>query len=349
MSAEFLIVGSGIAGSILSDHLLKSGRTVTVIDKPDKSNSSRVAGGLYNPITGRKMVKTWNCDLLFDYLIPYYDGLEEELKSRFFIDKHIYRPFFNVEEQNEWMGRSSDDKYAPYIQEVCTKPTYDEVDDPFGGLLLKRSGYLDTATFLEACRDSLDQAGHLIQEEFLFDKLVLKEQGFEYDSRYYENIIFCDGRVALDNPFFSWLPFSMVKGELLFIKTDVLPRVIHNRGVFVIPMENGLMKCGSTYDHDNLDENPTKKKREELNTKVSKLMNFQYQIVDQKAGVRPASKDRKPFIGQHPEIINMWTFNGFGTKGVSLAPFYAQQFVSHLNNRAELDKEVNIKRYFSLF
>lgn len=349
MQAEYLIVGAGIAGSVLTDHLLKAGKSVVVIDDPTKSNSSRVAGGLYNPITGRQMVKTWNCDPLFDYLIPYYQGLEKNLGTRFLYDIPIYRPFFSIEEQNEWMSKSAEAGFAPYIKDIKTKPTWsDEVINPHGGLVLDKSGYLDTAVFLNSFRNKLQSQSMLIEEDFSFGDLIRLEKGFDYKGIAVEKVIFCDGRLSTNNPYFSWLPFSLVKGELLFLKSTVMPRVIYNRGVFVIPVGDGALKCGSTYEHNQLDEIPTKKAQNELLERVQKLVKFDFEVVEQKAGVRPATKDRKPFIGEHPNEKDVWIFNGLGTKGVSLAPFYARQLVGYLNGQEALDDEVNIERFFSL-
>ena len=41
--------------------------------------------------------------------------------------------------------------------------------------------------------------------------------------------------------------------------------------------------------------------------------------------------------------------NGLGTKGVTLAPFFANQMVNNLKNCSNIDKEVNISRYYSLY
>ena len=350
MRVEYLIVGAGIAGSVLADHLIKAGKSIFVIDDPNLSNSSRVAGGLYNPITGRQMVKTWNCDQLFDYLIPYYQQLEEQLGEKFLFDIPIYRPFFSIEEQNEWMAKSAEEAYEPYIGQIKSKPMLpDEVSNPHGGLLLNKSGYLDTEVFLTAFKAHLISISRFKEESFDFNDLKRKALGFEYRNIEASKVIFCDGRISIDNPYFSWLPFNLVKGELLFFKSDVMPRVIYNRGVFVIPLGDGLCKCGSTYDHNDLDEIPTNKARNELLDRVKKLINFDFEIIDQKAGVRPATRDRKPFIGEHPEEKGIWVFNGLGTKGVSLAPFYARQLVRHLEGQESLDSEVNIDRFFSLF
>lgn len=339
-----------MAGCILADHLMKAGKKVLVIDDPSMSNSSKVAGGLYNPITGRKMVKTWNCDALFDYLIPYYKGLESELGSKFIHDIHIYRPFFSIEEQNEWMAKSAEEGHAGYVRDIKSKPSWtDEVNNPFGGLLLDKSGYVDTSALLSSLKSRFTLEGAFREERFEFEKLQRSKDSFQYEGQTFDRIVFCDGKLSENNPFFSWLPLSLVKGELLFIKSSVNPRVIYNRGVFVIPLGNGVCKCGSTYNHQDLSEIPTKSAKDELIERVQNLVGFGFEVIDQKAGVRPATKDRKPFIGEHPEKKGIWIFNGLGTKGVSLAPYYAKQLVGHLEGFERLDDEVNIERFFSLF
>lgn len=350
MRVEYLIVGAGLAGSVLADHLIKAGKRVLIMDEPSMSNSSKVAGGLYNPITGRKMVKTWNCDALFGYLIPYYSGLETELKAKFIYNMPIYRPFFSIEEQNEWMAKSAEESYSTYVKDIKSKPSWtDEVNNPFGGLLLAKSGYVDTVALLKALKGKFTQMEAFKEEKFDFEKLERSDGSLSYKDLIFDRLIFCDGKLTENNPFFRWLPLSLVKGELLFIKSNVTPRVIYNRGVFVIPLGNGICKCGSTYNHHDLSEIPTKVAKDELIERVKNLIGFEFEVIDQKAGVRPATKDRKPFIGEHPEEKDIWIFNGLGTKGVSLAPYYAEHFVRHLEGFERLDDEVNIERFFSLF
>jgi uncharacterized protein YqgC (DUF456 family) len=51
----------------------------------------------------------------------------------------------------------------------------------------------------------------------------------------------------------------------------------------------------------------------------------------------------------HPTQSNVGIFNGLGTKGVMLAPFFANQFAEHLVNNQELNEEVDIIRYSDLY
>ena len=67
MHVDYLIVGQGIAGTVLSYTLLEKGKTALVIDKNQAQTSSKVATGICNPITGRRWAKTWQGDKLFPF------------------------------------------------------------------------------------------------------------------------------------------------------------------------------------------------------------------------------------------------------------------------------------------
>src|SRR5690606_15965347 len=100
--------------------------------------------------TGRNMVKTWMADQLFPEIQPFYLGLEDSLRSKFFHSLPIYRPFASIEEQNEWMGRSGEAEFRGYIKEVKQSSRYQKVNDPYGGLLLEQSGYVDLNALMDA-------------------------------------------------------------------------------------------------------------------------------------------------------------------------------------------------------
>lgn len=350
MEVDYMIVGQGIAGTVLADHLINDGFSVLVFDDPAHSNSSRVAGGLYNPITGRKMVKTWLADDLFPYLIDYYKGLETRLAVDLLEDVPIYRPFVSIEELNEWMGKSSESAFQPFIREVYGGSKFGKhIRDEFGGLLLNQSGYLNTGRMIESFRAYLSGKNALREQSVDPEELELNSEGVAYGEYWARRVIFCDGPLISSNRYFSWLPLSPVKGELLYIKVGEEFEAIYNRGVFIIPIGDGICKVGATYDHINLNRKATEKARKQLIEKLDGLINIPYKVVDQVAGIRPATKDRRPFIGIHPEYAQLGVFGGLGTKGVSLAPYFAKQFVEHMTKSEELKMEANIQRFFSLY
>jgi glycine/D-amino acid oxidase-like deaminating enzyme len=86
-----------------------------------------------------------------------------------------------------------------------------------------------------------------------------------------------------------------------------------------------------------------------LLTKYKKLMKPDCEVIEHLAGVRPATKDRRPFLGLHPKFSQLAIFNGMGSKGVSLAPYFAKEMADFLLSEKELNPEVNINRYVSFY
>ncbi|WP_421873246.1 NAD(P)/FAD-dependent oxidoreductase [Marinoscillum sp.] len=340
---NYLIVGQGIAGSLLAVELIRAGRDVHVINHETENTSSNKAAGIYNPITGRQMVKTWLADSLFPILEPYYQQLEREVDLKFLYPKSIYRPFYSHEELNDWEGKAAELAYQPYIKEILTKASgIKGVRDEFGGLLLNYSGYVNLPDMIRGIRHVLEDKGNYTNELFDHSQLKLAD-GAHYKNIKADYVIFCDGPMVTDNPLWNYLPFKPVKGEILEIDTTLPEDMIVNRGVFVLP-KNGHFSVGSTYDHDHLDYVPSEKGIKNLQDRLHKLYQKEYTIVSKSAGVRPATYDRRPFIGQHTDHPQVGIFNGFGTKGVSLVPFFAGQYVNYLERSGELLPEVDVRR-----
>ncbi len=346
---DYLIIGHGLAGAVLSHELLKAGKSVRVYNAPSSRAASLVAGGLYNPITGRKMLKTWKADLLFEEIEPYYREMEEKLGASFLHPLGIYRPFFSIEEQNEWQGKWSDAHFSPYIQQVYTKAQHQyPLNDPYGGLLLKKAGYVDTKVLVEANKKYLTDKG--IYEEKVFNEDNMQSCGdyLEYEDLRFGRLIYCNGYNPDQHWSFDWLPFKPVKGEILSVSLPHTMDVIANRGVFILPRGREKYRIGSTYNWRTLNFETTQQAQEELEEKIKKIYKGEYTIEGADAGIRPATKDRRPLIGMHPKNNRLGVFNGFGSKGVSLIPYFAKNFVGSLTGEEELDEEVNIYRYFSL-
>lgn len=344
---DFLLIGQGLAGSVLSYHLLEQGSSVQLINTTQhRPAASPAAAGLYNPITGRKMVKTWRADELFPYLASFYSRWEQQLNTQFLHPMPIYRPFVNREEKNDWAVQADTIGFAPYVQQLAFSSAYEPfVHDPLGGLLLRQCGYVDVPTLLSVYRSFLQERTLYHEEVFDPQQLTIHSDHIVYGPWRARKIIFCDGASGHQNPFFGWLPFRPVKGEMLRIRTPEELPVIVNRGVFVIP-QGKLCKVGSTYDHHDLSGTPTAQGRQTLTNKLDQLLKAPYEIIDHWTGVRPATHDRLPFIGQHPKHEPLAIFNGFGTKGVSLAPYFAQHYVHCLLKSQPIDEAVAIRRCY---
>ena len=342
---DYLIIGHGIAGAVLAQRLLAKGKTVMVLDTPKANQSSSVAAGIYNPITGRKMSKTWKADLLFPELTAFYQNLEQELDTKFLHPIGMYRPYWTAEDQNDWESRKSDEKFKPYIAETSQTPlAAHPLEDAFGGLHLQQAGYVNVPQLLAANKSYLENKG--CYREIMFYESQLKEEnrGYCIDDIVANQLIFCNGIQACEGTLFGWLPFTPVKGEILDIKMAKQPEKIYNRGIFMVPTTTGSVRVGSTYKRSYDSVELTEEGKEELKSKLKGLYSGKYEVTSGTSGIRPATKDRKPLIGKHPEKENIYIFNGFGSKGVSFVPYFSKAFVRFLEEGEPLDPEVNIDR-----
>jgi glycine oxidase len=347
ISVDYLIVGQGLAGSAVAMQLLKKGKRILVIDEPENNCSSRPAAGLFNPITGQKTSKTWLADSLFPYLHQYYSEVELVTGKKFFYPMPLYKPFHSVEEQNEWMGKSADELYTPYIDEIATRPRFDgELHNPFGGLLLKQCGYINTVSYLEAVRNYVSIKAHYWNEHFEENELVIGSASVSYRHVQASAVIFCQGISGLSSSRFKALPLRPLKGEIILIKSDWKKHVIPNRGVYMVP-GNGPdeYRVGATYQFNDASAGSSDAGRKELEQKLKTLIEVPYTVIGQDWGVRPTTADRRPILGKYPESDRLIIFNGLGTKGVTLAPYFSEVLIHWLENSGSLNKDVALTRF----
>lgn len=282
---------------------------------------------------------------LFLSLHKFYPQAEKLFQKRFFYPELVYRPFLTVEEQNSWIAKSSDPSISNFIHSTYASPQYgDQLFDPLGGILVKQGGYLDTQNFIKSTRDFFVGKNSFKEEKFDIQEMVDFEDYIEYKSIRAVKVIFCNG--VSDDSHFNWLPVRKLKGEVLQVRLLEKPRVIYNRGVYLVAIADGdVYKVGSTYELGDLSHSITEKGREELEQKMKNLIKIPHEIIAHEWGIRPTTRDRKPILGAWPEYKNRVIFNGLGTKGVSLAPYFSWHLANWLEGKGEILREVNIKRF----
>ncbi len=328
---------------------MRLGKRIIVFDQPQQNRSSAIAAGLFNPITGKLMTRTWLADSIFPELYQFYQSAEKTLGQKFFYPQSLYRPFLTIEEQNEWMGKSAAAFMDSYVANVFSDSVFGaQVHDPLGGVLLKQCGYLDVRKFMNLVREELEKNQSYVEDRFNDDLLEIKNDCVSYLGIEADKIIFCCGTAQLKSSRFGNVPIRPLKGETLTVALDEPPELIFNRGVYIVPIDGNRYRVGATYETKRLTEGITEEGRMELQQKLKELLKIPYTIVDQDWGYRPTTPDRKPVLGYYPESKNVVIFNGLGTKGVSLAPYFSAQLTEWLLGSREIQPEVNIKRFKTL-
>ncbi|MFD2571737.1 NAD(P)/FAD-dependent oxidoreductase [Spirosoma soli] len=350
MKIDFLIVGQGVAGSVLAWTLDQRGCSVLLADDPALPSASSVAAGIVNPLTGRKLVRTWKAGDLFPFLHQFYSGIEQALGVRFYHPLPIYRPFRSETEKNDYLKLTADPDIQPYVNQNADNEQYNKyINNSFGGIEVKQSGWIDLTEFVRIIKGYFVRKNQYYEGSVSVNDLIINDDVVKWKDIEISKVIFCDGSQGRENSLFDWLPYNPVKGQILTAVAEGYSiKNIVNQGVFILPLRTGLIRIGATYSWHDLDWQTTDDGRAFLESKVRDILKVPFQIVAQQAGIRPSTKDRRPFVGLHPSHPAIGIFGGMGTKGVSLSPFLAEQFSRHLLDGEDLDPEANISRYVSL-
>jgi glycine/D-amino acid oxidase-like deaminating enzyme len=247
---DALIIGQGLAGSLLARTLWRRGWDLAVVDDGHGSSSSRVAAGLINPVTGQRLAKTPGVDWLLPAAEALYDRLETQLASGPLLHRMpMLRVFRSPLEVEAWDRRRADPGYRDYLGERL--PPGDAgpgVIDPLGSGLQRRTGYLDTAALIDHLAEWLAREGRLHRLDLQPFDIRPRDGYVECGGLLAARAIFCEGHRAMDSPWFGWLPFQPARGDILTLEADVpLPGRILNAGRWLVPLGRGRFRFGATY------------------------------------------------------------------------------------------------------
>jgi glycine/D-amino acid oxidase-like deaminating enzyme len=298
-----MIVGQGLAGSAVAMHLLKLGKSIVVFDEFYKNSASQVAAGLFNPITGKNMVKTWLADETFSYLHDFYTSVESITNTKFFYPDGIYHPFSSAKEQNEWMARSSEPSLKAYIKRISVNPLLKGIKDEFGGVIIQNGGFMFTKVYLESVRKFLREKESMVEGRFNEEDLSHNDGFVSYKDWKADKVIFCNGTQSLGSKWFGWVPIISLKGETLTVKGAELGNQVVNRGVYIVPQgDSFFFNVGATYQLGDLSPAITEKGKAELIEKLKMVVDFDFEVVGQDWGMRPTTHDRRPIMGRHQKF-----------------------------------------------
>ena len=348
MNVDVILVGQGLAGSILAWQLIQRRFNVVVIDENHRGSASMVAAGLINPITGMRLVKSWNVDSCLPVALDFFRSLETILQLPLYHEKTILRLFSGVQEQKAYAKRHLQADYQDYLGSSHEPDGIQPDSSPLGGFNIHKSGYLDTKALLIALKNYLRQRQQLIETPLSYADINIVKSKVSWKNITSDHLVFCEGHRISGNPWFSWLPLQPAQGEILTLKTrKPLPDKIINCGKWLLPIEPDKIKVGATFQWQPIDGVPTAAGKHQL-LEACRHMGWESNngdVVEHLCGVRPGTRDKRPFLGLHPQYPQLSVFNGFGAKGSLWIPYYAQLFAEHLRGSAKLPDEVDIKRF----
>ncbi len=348
---EFIIVGRGLAASVIAHTLHQNNISFKLIGAQDLSSSSKVAAGIWNPVVFKRLTKSWLAQDLINCLNGFYTSCETTLNKKLITQRYIIKPFTEDHEKKLWQSKATLE-----LSDFLDDAIYDgnsaglehcKIQNQYGKV--KQSGNLNVDEFLKTTTSFFKE--QVVDEVFDHAQLKINNDGVFYKNNAAKYIVFCEGHLVKNNPFFKWIPLKPAKGEVLTVSVPglKLQNEIFNKNGFLMRQADGNYKLGATYEWGDLNEYPTQKGSAELESKLKQMISCPYTIIEHQAGIRPSSIDRRPIIGAHPNHKNLFIFNGLGTKGVMLAPYFAKKFVNFYLQKEVLPPEVNVDRFYSLY
>jgi glycine oxidase len=344
---DFIIIGQGLAGTTLAWQLHRRGLRVLLVDREGGNSSSRIAAGLITPVTGKRLAKSWRLDELYPAAAAFYRWVEARTHETFFLQRPSLRLFQDEEEREEYRKRACG--VLAVLVRVPEPPiNSDWFIAPFGGFEMPTAARLDVSRYIAVSRAFFQQSNEYLladidpksDVEIAADGVRLPRFGFKCQA-----VIFCRGFDPAADPWFGGIRFNAAKGEILTMRIPELreERTVH-RGVWLAPVGGDIYRTGSTYVWDDLRPEPTAAGRAEIEGRLRQFLRLPFEVMGHQAAVRPVIDAGYPVLGSHPEYPQVAYFNGLGSKGSLLAPFFAEQLSAYLMGERKVDPEVDVRK-----
>jgi glycine/D-amino acid oxidase-like deaminating enzyme len=326
MRPDILILGQGLAGTMLGWAFEGAGISFAIADGGHAGAATAAAAGIISPITGRRLVKSWNVETFLPVARNAFRDVERVLGLPLWHEMRLRRIFADDAEREAGASSKRTAALAAFIEAT------DE-----SGWWIRGAARVDLNALLGESRRRWRNAGVLIEAR-------LEPEG---ETKHFSLVIDCRGMAGAKAAEFGFVPWEFSKGELLELAMAFEPDLILNRRFWVAPIGDGTALAGATHEPGVTDLAPTEAARNRISAAVRDIVGRQgsFRVTGQRVGVRVNLPDRRPVVGRHPLDERIGLVNGLGAKGALWAPILAQQWVNHLLAGAAFEHEIDVKRF----
>lgn len=345
MQTDYLIIGQGIAGTMLSWQLIEAGASVMVLDAPNGKGASQVASGVMNPVTGRHLLRSWDIEKFMPIAVQAYRDLEQVLRKPLIRQCNILN--FHPTPQMHLTFQERLAEIPEYLHQPDDEtPLREWFQFDFGVGETGPCWLIDLHSLLQAWRQQLLANGQLRETVFNGDDCKVQPDAVVYQDIQASAIIYCDGAAGIHNPYFNQLPFAPNKGQALIVSIPGLPQLYnYKQGINLLPWKENQFWAGASFEWNFEHDQPTEAFREKTIAQLRRWLKLPFEVVDHLSALRPATLERRPFVGMHPLHPRVGIFNGMGTKGCSLSPYFAREFAQHLLHQSPITAAVDVQRF----
>lgn len=309
---RILVIGQGLAGTLVSHFGLQRGWDVHVIDAGYPSASS-VAAGMFNPMSFRRIVEVWEAEEHLNIMRKTFAELESITATKLLHDLPIHKRLANAEYAGLWQDQTEHLKWL--LPPTKCWPEEGVVE---GG------GWVNLPLLLSTWRTRLIDEGRFEQRPYQDDD----GRGLSHGT--WDAVVDCRGTATGLDTQMPQLDIRANRGELLTVEQQahsINPPDAHilNFGKWTIPTSAGQWRLGASYEWNRTDLDPTAGTQQFLlNALDSAVPGIgQLKVTQHLVGLRPVSRDRRPAVGPYPGLPGWFVLNGLGTRGVLIGPRWA--------------------------
>jgi glycine oxidase len=311
---NILVVGQGIAGSLVTFALHTRSVPFMVMDPGSPFSASRIAAGMFTPVSGKRKTVHPLVPQQIPYAIAIYEAIQHLIGA----------PILHQQPVLQLGGAATPSGYS----RPCTVQLPGLKGEPTG-MEISDSGWVDCPLWLNSFAAWLHRRGALVAEDFIHSELEFTREEMAYHGSRFTGIIFCEGYRATNNPFFRDQRIIPCKGDILTVRTGFRPggRIIKTGGIYLIESGDGFFRAGSTYQWSNDEVEPDPGARRLIEGQLDQLLDTPYDVVEHQSGIRPTTANREVIATQHSGHKGLFMLNGLGTKGILQGPWWARAVV----------------------
>lgn len=341
-NVDYIIVGDGYAGLFLAHQLIKNNKSFVIFSEGRKS-ASQISAGIINPVVLKKFTTFWKAQEQIDFLKDSLKEIESYTGENYLINAPIHRIFHDENEQNLWLKKSGNEELSAFLDKNFD--CLNEVKNEFKTGKVNQSARLNVNGFFSGLFSYFEKNAQLVKERFDYTQLNPSESVYKDIS--FKNIIFCEGMGVKDNPYFSEIAVIPNKGHHIKVKLSqpIPENITIKKKHFLFPTGNGLYFYGGTYDRDQLHHHIDDSAVTQLVNGLSEFYPYDFEVEEVHFGFRPTVKDRRPIIGRHETLNNLYVFNGMGARGILNGCYFSRDLFRFIEEDIPLHEEVSSNRF----
>jgi glycine oxidase len=349
--SDVVVIGSGIVGCAIAYELARRGASVDVVDdRPVAMGATQASAGVLAP-----HIEAREGSPLLEMSVRSL-ALYDEFVSRVSGDGGVSIPYrrtgtidIALDERDLHALRITAEVLACrgvpalLLDAASVRKEEPQVAESLGALLIDEHGYVGAADLTRALAAAARRCGAQLLEpnrvrrvtpragDFVLetDKGTLTSSAVVLAAGSWSSEIAIDGIEAR-------VPVRPVRGQLLALAWRGAPlrRVTWSSRCYLVPWDDGTLLVGATVEEAGFDERTTAAGVRDLLDAVCDLVPRAWSsgFTSARVGLRPATPDDLPIIGESPSVPRLFYATGHYRNGVLLAPLTADLVAEALLN-----------------